>query len=631
MAVEDLEYVERMTGVSLDEDKPLSDVLRKSKTNGQVGATIERPKESDYDWFDFFLKAGVGPNQCERYSQNFNRDSMDESVLPDITPETLRTLGLKEGYILRVMKHLDNKYGRISKLRSVSFAENGTDGEANGSAGGLFSGPGGTLRNNTRKGRPTPSTQASDVVDPKAFEQNDATAKSAEAKTSPEASATVPAKVTSGFDDDAWEVKQPKQAAPAPAAQVQSPARTAAPAAAPPPATSAPAQNPVLTGALAELSLLSPPLQPTPAPQQQQMQPPPPMIEQPRFNPQAAQQPAPPQQPQPTGANPAFFSQLNQQQTGMPQQNFQQNFGQNPQLQPQQTGMPQQMPPRQRPQPPQNIQTSSLIAPPPRPLSAPHNFPQPNQFGPQPLQPQLTGVPHPSGMQGPPGQSLNDITQQRFQQQYGQPQLQPQATGFQQQGQGFAPYTNGMMPQQTGFGQPQYLTGNQQGSPFADPRPSTFTPLSPQQTNYGGFQQPQQTGINSILPPALQPQQTGFQPQQQIQPQPTGFQQPQQTGFQPQLQPQQTGVNGFSNNTFGQPPPPIPPLPPMPTAAPLMPQKTGPAPPVRFGVQEPKKLMPQPTGRKANLSHASKLALPFCDLDTILTKLLPAPQNPFGF
>ena len=128
MAIEDLEYVEGVTGVSLDDDKPLSDIKRRS-TQGKkedrgransapkAGASVDRtsqgkPDGPEYDWFDFFLKAGVSPYQCERYAFNFNRDSMDEGVLSDITPAVLRTLGLKEGDILRVMKYLDNKFSR---------------------------------------------------------------------------------------------------------------------------------------------------------------------------------------------------------------------------------------------------------------------------------------------------------------------------------------------------------------------------------------------------------------------------------------------------------------------------------------------------------------------------------------
>jgi hypothetical protein len=103
--------------------------------------------------------------------------------------------------------------------------------------------------------------------------------------------------------------------------------------------------------------------------------------------------------------------------------------------------------------------------------------------------------------------------------------------------------------------------------------------MAPQQTGFGGFtqtQQPMQTGINSMLPPALQPQ--------------------------------PTGVNGFGNTSYNASPPPVPPIPQQPTATPLSPQKTGPPPSVRFGVKPdaPKKLAPQPTGLRANLSQASK-------------------------
>jgi hypothetical protein len=63
----------------------------------------------------------------------------------------------------------------------------------------------------------------------------------------------------------------------------------------------------------------------------------------------------------------------------------------------------------------------------------------------------------------------------------------------------------------------------------------------------------------------------------------------------PQMQPQPTGFGGGGGL---QPP----------TMQPLVPQKTGPPPPVRFGVSEAqKKLAPQATGRRANLAAASEL------------------------
>ena len=133
MALEDIEYVEAVTGQSLDDDKPLSEIKRRSTQSAKghdrrkgsqsgpsaskAGASVEQtkppPKEGpEYDWFDFFLKAGVSPYQCERYAYNFSKDSMDENILPDISASVLRTLGLKEGDILRVMKYLDIKFGR---------------------------------------------------------------------------------------------------------------------------------------------------------------------------------------------------------------------------------------------------------------------------------------------------------------------------------------------------------------------------------------------------------------------------------------------------------------------------------------------------------------------------------------
>jgi len=180
MSVEDLEYVERVTGVSLDEDKPLSSIKRQQtqrKADGSrdsapssgAGATVEPSRKPEYDWFQFFLSCDVAVGLCERYAQTFQKDSMDESVLPDVDATVLRNLGIREGDIIKIVRFLDKKFARSGGRRNVSFGgEEVIDGEP---SGGLFSGPGGTLRNNTRKGRPAPAVQTNDVVDPKQFSQ----------------------------------------------------------------------------------------------------------------------------------------------------------------------------------------------------------------------------------------------------------------------------------------------------------------------------------------------------------------------------------------------------------------------------------------------------------------------------
>jgi len=111
-------------------------------------------------------------------------------------------------------------------------------------------------------------------------------------------------------------------------------------------------------------------------------------------------------------------------------------------------------------------------------------------------------------------------------------------------------------PMMTGYGQPILTQPTGMGIGFADV--------------YAQPQVPAMTeSINSYLPPALEPQRTGL----------------------PVLLPSMTGLS-----------------PPVPNSGlmPLQPQKTGPPPDLRFGITpEAKKLVPQPTGRRANLAQAS--------------------------
>lgn len=544
MSSEDMDYVEHATGQTLDDDRPLSDFKRNNAqqprdqslpgSSSRAGASVQQVQGSKYDWFDFFLQCGVHPQICDRYASAFDRDQMGEESLQDIDPPLLRTLGIKEGDIIRVMKLLDSKYGRTRDRAVSESAGADTNGD------GLFSGPGGALKNNTRKGRPAPAVQSNDTVDPRAFEQNsirkEQPVENASQRSGP---------VTSGFDDDAWDVK-PSQSGFAPA----------------------PAQKPLPTGAMSELSLLSPPLQPTHAP-------------------------PPPQQQialQPTGADPSFFDQLARPSTAQAA--------------------------RARPQPSQQLtnQVTGLAPPPQRPMSAPQNFVNnnPNAFLQSPLRPQMTSM---QSQLAPPGSSMNDITQQRSQQQQSmmmqQPQMYPQQTGFaygqqptngiMHQPTGYNPsfqqqqptgYGQMMMPQPTGFQQQPYLNTQPTGSPFADPSsrpPFASTLLQPQATGYSSASV---YNPSMMSMPPMQSQPTGYFPA--MQPQPTGFlnntngfQSPSQLPMQQQQQQQQV-------------------------LAPLTPQKTGPAPSVRFGVQAgAPKLMPQPTGRRANLSQASMFFRPF--------------------
>ena len=95
----------------------------------QQTGNVQKPLKNDmtgrnpnlpyYDWFEFFLKTGVDVNNCQRYTINFEREDITEDILPSIDAPLLRSLGLKEGDILRVMKYLDEKFGR-NQIAAVS-------------------------------------------------------------------------------------------------------------------------------------------------------------------------------------------------------------------------------------------------------------------------------------------------------------------------------------------------------------------------------------------------------------------------------------------------------------------------------------------------------------------------------
>lgn len=169
LSIEDLEYVEKVTGTSLQlyKDEVARQMAKRKKSSGVVPLVPQKeektpsrsatavindvapPKpsrekatsipqnEPDYDWFEFFLSCGVDLGNCQRYSLNFSKEQMDESILEDITPSLLRSLGLREGDILRVMKLLDAKFDR-KKAADASVP-----------AGGLFTEPTGALKNNS--------------------------------------------------------------------------------------------------------------------------------------------------------------------------------------------------------------------------------------------------------------------------------------------------------------------------------------------------------------------------------------------------------------------------------------------------------------------------------------------------
>ncbi|KAG6014093.1 hypothetical protein E4U43_006933 [Claviceps pusilla] len=572
MSRDDLEYVEKMTGISLDDDKPLADVKRSKTTDKrgvEAGASVSKNVKPEYDWFQFFLSCDVPVGLCERYAQAFTKDSMDESVLPDVNATILRTLGLREGDIIKVMRNLDTKFNR---------ERNNQDSDAH--SGGLFSGPGGALRNNTRKGRPTPAVQTSDVIDASALTTPETASSNIRnpATTSNSTRSLMAKDSKTGFDDDAWDVKSNLVTN-----QQKAPSNSAVTPLEVQPVLSPQVKTATdLTGSLKELSLLTEPLEPSKTKTSAMTA----MTRQSEQEQPLAQQP--------TGATPSFFSAISKS-----------TQSQGASLALDSPGSTSSLPPlSQRLVPTSVSPTQGLLLPPPpqRPTSTPQLTQQPSVFAAPYLNAQVTGT---IQGQAAPGQSLNDMAQARLQQQLsGQyQQLQPAITGpVNLHPQSMTPFTTGVPVQQqilhpmmTGpAGVGVFREGNQHNQ---------FLPINHQPIGYQTHFPPSTSTFTqtaapcgnmiSLSAPALEPQITGF-PNEQLQ--------------------QTSGNAGFSQ--------------------PLQPQKTGPPPPVRFGISpNSRTLMPQQTGRRANLSQASKChEISGQRYSTIFPDTLKiAPENPFGF
>ncbi|KAJ7700053.1 hypothetical protein B0H17DRAFT_1048381 [Mycena rosella] len=257
MSVEDMKYVEKAMSrkssrvaeaakprVS-DDDVPLGVTAAAARRQ----STAPPKKAPTIDWFDFFLSAGCDLDDCTRYAASFERDKMDDTILLDITDATMRSLGLREGDIIRVTKAIDKRRPQEKKNDQGEASSGPTKAPPN-----LFTSAGGALKNpSQRRGRPTPTKSLPATVDLQAIST---VSDQIQRTSSPQvmtpttvqppprtSSALVPA-AANGFDDDAW-TNRPSSTQPVATAVSTPPVAAPRPPSAPPATAAAPAPVPV--------------------------------------------------------------------------------------------------------------------------------------------------------------------------------------------------------------------------------------------------------------------------------------------------------------------------------------------------------------------------------------------------
>lgn len=179
MSLEDIEYVEHKVGRTLREGTSSSETQdpatkareekeKRRKEAARAATAAASASASDFDWFDFFLGCGCDPNVCQRYTSAFEREGLTEDDITSLEAHLLRNLGLKEGDILKIGRAVDAKLGR-KRDAPASFDDVLVRDSAASNGSGLLTGPGGELKNNTRRGRPERATPSNDTVDPEAL------------------------------------------------------------------------------------------------------------------------------------------------------------------------------------------------------------------------------------------------------------------------------------------------------------------------------------------------------------------------------------------------------------------------------------------------------------------------------
>lgn len=274
MSTEDMRYVEKVTSKKSggptpsrkmsDDDVPLA--LQRKHPQPNPSRSTTPKKGPTIDWFDFFLSAGCDLDDCTRYASSFERDKIDESILPDITDATMRSLGLREGDIIRVTKAIGQRYPKKpetstqeqSLLGESKQEEHSGNKKTTSPAPNLFAaGPGGALK--PRRGRPqTSKSTAASIVDLNAINSVSSNIQrttspqslspaSTPVQVPPRSSSALALSTSSGFDDDAWTPRpsSTKPLAPTPpVAPARAPSAPPAPPPPPPPAAAATVSTP---------------------------------------------------------------------------------------------------------------------------------------------------------------------------------------------------------------------------------------------------------------------------------------------------------------------------------------------------------------------------------------------------
>ncbi|KAG2173005.1 hypothetical protein INT44_006978 [Umbelopsis vinacea] len=225
LCVEDVEYVrdflDREEQLKRKQKSASQDAAKSTAGPSKATSAPQKSYNQDWDWFDWFMMLGIPMQQSLVYSSSFKSEKLDDSDIPKLTHKQMKTLGMKEKYVQRVQRFIENEQieppsdednaNEDDEDQDEALARKIHEAENEGKAPNIFRKKSKSSEVNAsarpKATSPAPAKVHGDIFDLLTGEPVEEEPKPISPKATGESAAKQPTSPTSpqdGFDDDAW-------------------------------------------------------------------------------------------------------------------------------------------------------------------------------------------------------------------------------------------------------------------------------------------------------------------------------------------------------------------------------------------------------------------------------------------
>ncbi|KAI8580486.1 hypothetical protein K450DRAFT_198594 [Umbelopsis ramanniana AG] len=224
LCVEDVEYVRDFLDREEQQkrkQKASQDAAKSTAGPSKATSAPQKSYNQDWDWFDWFMMLGIPMQQSLVYSSSFKSEKLDDSDIPKLTHKQMKTLGMKEKYVQRVQRFIENEKveppsdeetaNENDEDQDEALARKIHEAENEGKAPNIFRKKSKSSEGNAsarpKATSPAPAKVHGDIFDLLTGEPVEEEPKPVSPKATGDSASkqlTSPTSPQDGFDDDAW-------------------------------------------------------------------------------------------------------------------------------------------------------------------------------------------------------------------------------------------------------------------------------------------------------------------------------------------------------------------------------------------------------------------------------------------